>query len=124
MAVGAISLAVFFTLAVTGNATVATLVITEGLAMGIVIAIWVRAWQEGQPGSGLFLAAISLSILAASLKAAGVQFTLGGWEFDPNSIYHMAQMPGLCLLLYATLLRSDNVQQAIAWRDRGVASTA
>ncbi|HAA95993.1 MAG TPA: hypothetical protein DCE26_09945 [Dehalococcoidia bacterium] len=46
MAVGAISLAVFFTLAVTGNATVATLVITEGLAMGIVIALWVRAWQE------------------------------------------------------------------------------
>ncbi len=65
-----------------------------------------------------------MSILAASLKATGVQFTLGGWEFDPNSIYHMAQMPGLCLLLYATLLRSDNVQQAIAWRDRGVASTA
>ena len=43
MAVGAISLAVFFTLAVTGNATVAALVITEGLAMGIVIALWVRA---------------------------------------------------------------------------------
>lgn len=44
-----ISLTVFFFLVASGNATIATLVVTEGLAMGIVVALWVRAWQEKHP---------------------------------------------------------------------------
>ena len=101
LAVRAISLAVFFALVVSGNATVITIMLTEGLAMALVIGLWVHAWQKNQPAVGLVLAAIMVSMLAAGLKASSLQFTLGGWEFDPNSLYHVAQMPGLFLLLVA-----------------------
>lgn len=107
LVVRALSLAVFFLLVVTGNATVLTLILTEGLAMALVIGLWVHAWHKAQPGVGLVLAAIMISVIAAALKASGLQFTLGGWEFDPNSLYHMAQMPGLFLLLVAVRHRSD-----------------
>ncbi len=107
LAVRAISLAVFFALVVSGNATVITLMLTEGLAMALVIGLWVHAWQKNQPAVGLVLAAIMVSILAAGLKASSLQFTLGGWEFDPNSLYHVAQMPGLFLLLMAIRRRAS-----------------
>ena len=74
--------------------------------MALVVGLWLHAWQKDQPGVGLVLAAIMVSILAAGLKASSVQFTLGGWEFDPNSLYHVAQMPGLFLLLVAIRRRS------------------
>ena len=111
LVIRAISLTVFFFLVASGNATIATMVVTEGLAMGIVIALWVRAWQEKQPGGSLILAAILLSMLAAAMKAPGAQFTLGGWEFDPNSIYHIAQIPGLYLLLVAIQRRADTMER-------------
>ena len=107
LVVRAISLAVFFALVVSGNATVITLMLTEGLAMALVIGLWVHAWQMNQPAVGLVLAAIMVSMLAAGLKASSLQFTLGGWEFDPNSLYHVAQMPGLFLLLVAIRRRAS-----------------
>lgn len=119
-----ISLAVFFSLVISGNATVTTLLLTEGVAMAIVIGLWVRAWQQEQPGAGLVLAAIFLSLLAAALKVSGVQFTLGGWEFDPNSIYHVAQMPGICLMLLAIRRRADAVEEQPLWRDGGLPAPA
>jgi len=120
--VRAISLAVFFLLVVSGNATITTLLLTEGVAMAIVIALWVHAWQKEQPGGGLVLAAIFLSLLAAALKVAGAQFTLGGWEFDSNSIYHVAQMPGIYLMLIAILRRADDPQERGLWRSGDVAA--
>ena len=107
LAVRDISLAVFFALVVSGNATVITLMLTEGLAMALVIGLWLHAWQKDQPGVGLVLAAIMVSILAAGLKASSVQFTLGGWEFDPNSRYHVAKMPGLLLVAIRRLARQS-----------------
>ena len=86
MAVRAISLAVFFLLVVSRNATVITLMVTEGLAMVLVIALWLHAWQKEQPAVGLVLAAIIVSMLADVIKASSVPFTLGGLEFDPNSL--------------------------------------
>lgn len=62
---------------------------------------------EDQPAVGLVLAAIMVSMLAAALKASCIDFTMGDWEFDPNSLYHVAQMPGLFLLLIAIQRRSD-----------------
>lgn len=105
----AIRLAVFFSLVASGNATITTLLFTEGLAIGIVVTLWVRAWQKAQPGGGLVLAAILLSMHAAILKASSTQFTLGRWEFDSNSIYHLAQMPGIFLLL--TAIRASQTEQ-------------
>ena len=119
--VRAISLAVFFLLVISGNATITTLLLTEGLAMAIVVALWVRAWQNEQPGGGLVLAAILLSMLAAALKASSAHFTLGGWEFDPNSIYHIAQMPGIYLLLIAIHRRADAMEVKSLWQNAGVA---
>ena len=106
-----ISLAVFFSLVVSGNASVTTLLLTEGLAMAIVLALWVHAWQKEQPGVSLVLAAIVFSMLAAAVKASSVQFNMGGWEFDPNSLYHVAQMPGMLLLLIAIRRRADAMEK-------------
>ncbi len=122
--VRAISLAVFFSLVVSGNATVTTLILTEGLSMAIVVGLWIRAWQKEQPGVGLVLAAIMVSMLAAALKASSVQFALGGWEFDPNSLYHVAQMPGIFLLLIAIQRRADAMEEQPFRQNVGVAAPA
>ena len=124
LVIRAVSLAVFFFLVVSGNATISTLMLTEGLAMAIVVALWLRAWQENQPGGGLVLAAILLSMLAASMKASSAHFTLGGWEFDPNSIYHVAQMPGIYLLLIAIQRRADAMEHETGWHEGGMAMHA
>ena len=62
------------------------------------------------------LAAIFLSLLAAALKLSSAQFTLSGWEFDPNSIYHVAQMPGLCLMLIAIQRNADATERQPLWK--------
>ena len=124
LAVRAISITVFFFMVVSGNATVVTLVLTEGLTMALVIGLWVYAWQKEQPGVGLFLAAIMVSLFAAALKASGLGFTLGGWAFDPNSLYHLAQIPGLFLLFAAIQRRGDIIDGQPARRVANVAATA
>jgi len=124
LVIRAVSLAVFFLMVVSGNATIATLLLTEGVAMAIVVALWLRAWQKEQPGSGLVLAAIFLSLLAAALKLSGAQFTLGGWEFDPNSIYHVAQMPGIYLMFIAVQRRADGMAVQPLWPNGSVAAPA
>ncbi len=122
LVVRGVSLAVFFLLVVSGNATVITLMMTEGLAMVLVIALWIHAWQKDQPGVGLVLTAIAVSMLAAALKASSMQFTLAGWEFDPNSLYHVAQMPGLFLLLIAIQRRAEPLDPVPARRISNVAA--
>ncbi len=47
-----------------------------------------------------------VSMLAAALKASSIHFMMGDWEFDHNSLYHAAQMPGLFLSSIAIQLRS------------------
>ena len=121
LAVRAISITVFFFMVVSGNATVVTFVLTEGLTMALVIGLWVYAWQKEQPGVGLFLAAIMVSLFAA-LKASGLGFTLGGWEFDPNSLYHLAQIPGLFLLLAAIQRRAAVLEDQPARQIANVAA--
>ena len=120
----AISLAAFFLLVVSGNATITTLMLTEGVAMAIVVGLWVYAWQKEQPGGSLVLAAIFLSLLAAALKASSAQITLAGWEFDPNSLYHVAQMPGIWLMLIAIQRRADVMEEQPVWQSGGAAAPA
>jgi len=38
---------------------------------------------------------------------------LGGLVFDPNSIYHLAQMPGLLMLLVAIQRRADATDRPV-----------
>lgn len=79
---------------------------------------------EDQPAVGLILAAKMVSMLAAALKASSIHFTMGGWEFDPTSLYHVAQMPGLFLLLIAIQRRSDAAGEAAVRQATNVAASA
>lgn len=79
---------------------------------------------EDQPAVGLVLAAIMVSMLAEALKASSIHFTMGGWEFDPNSPYHVAQMPGLFLLLIAIQRRSDTAGETPVRQATNVAAPA
>ena len=79
---------------------------------------------EDQPAVGLVLAAIMVSMLAAALKASSIHFTMGDWEFDPNSLYHVAQMPGLFLLLIGIQRRSDAAGEAPVRQATNVAAPA
>ena len=78
----------FFILVILGRATITTLLITEGLAMTMVVLLWLYAWRLEQPGVALVLAAIGASVLAAAVRGSSVHVTLG-WEFDPNALYHL-----------------------------------
>ena len=81
-----------------------------------------RACQKEQPGVGLVLAPFMVSLFAAALKASSLHFTLGSWEFDPNSIYHLAQIPGLFLLLAAIQRRAGVLEDQPARQIANVAA--
>ena len=117
-----ISYALIITTCLVIAATVITPILTGGLVMALVIRLWVRTWQEEQPGVGLVLAAIMVSLFAAALKTSSLQFTLGSWEFDPNSIYHLAQIPGLFLLLAAIQRRAGVLEDQPARQIANVAA--
>ena len=117
-----ISYALIITTCLVIAATVITPILTGGLVMALVIRLWVRAWQEEQPGVGLVLAAIMVSLFAAALKTTSLQLTLGSWEFDPSSIYHLAQIPGLFLLLAATQRRAGVLEDQPARQIANVAA--
>ena len=70
------------------------------------------------------MAAIIVSMLAAALKASSIHFMMGDWEFDHNSLYHVAQMPGLFLLLIAIQRRSDAAGEALVRQATNVAAPA
>ena len=117
-----ISYALIITTCLVIAATVITPILTGGLVMALVILLWVRAWQEEQPEVGLVLAAIMVSLFAAALKTSSLQFTLGSWEFDPNSIYHLAQIPGLFLLLAGSQRRAGVLEDPPARQIANVAA--
>ena len=79
---------------------------------------------EDQPAVGFVLAIIMVSMLAAALKAPSIHITMGGWEFDPSSLYHVVQMPGLFLLLIAIQRRSDAAGEAPVKQATNVAAPA
>lgn len=100
MVIRGISLLAFLIIVILGRATITTLVITEGVAMLMVVLLWLHAWRLEQPGVALVLLAILASVLAAGVRGSSAHITLG-WEFDANALYHLAQMPGIILLYVA-----------------------
>ena len=107
-----VSLFAFFILVILGRASIPTLLITEGLAMTMVVLLWVHAWRLEQPGVALVLVAIGASVLAAAVRGSSVHVTLG-WEFDTNALYHLAQMPGI-ILLYVAVRRLGRPSPSLA----------
>ena len=102
------TLGAFTIVALLGEAAITTLLYVESLTMAAVIGLWVYAALKGQRGSRLMLAAILASGGAAVLRFAPISFHLG-WEWDPDSLYHVAQVPGL-VLLYLALRRLPAVR--------------
>ena len=65
-----------------------------------------------------------VSMLAAALNSSSIHFTMGGREFDTNSLYHVAQMPDLFLSLIAIQRRSDAVGKALVRQAINMATPA
>ena len=95
------TLGVFTAVALMGNTAITTFLYLESLTMAAVIGLWLYGAWKRQPGADLMLAAILLSGGAALFRFSGLHFH-AGWEWDPDSIYHIAQVPGL-LALYLAL---------------------
>ena len=119
MVIRGVSLFAFFILVILGRATLPTLLVTEGLAMIMVVLLWVHAWRLEQPGVTLVLAAIGASVLAAVVRGSSVHVTLG-WEFDTNALYHLAQMPGI-ILLYVAVRRLGRPSPSLSTLRRSAA---
>jgi hypothetical protein len=71
----------------------------EAPVMAAIVALWGKALRTRLPGSGWIVAAMALSGAAAIFKSGVVSFQLG-WDWDANSLYHLAQLPGLVVLYF------------------------
>ena len=78
------------------------------------------AERTSRGGTGL--GSLHGQLFAAASKASSLQFTLGSWEFDANSIYHLAQIPGLFLLLAAIQRRAGILEDQPARQIANVAA--
>ena len=107
------SLTMFCMLVLTGNSSVVMVMLTRGLAMALVVSLRLYAWRKDQPDVALVLGAIIVSVLAAGLKASGAHFTMGGLAFNPNFLYHLAQMPALLMLLVAVQRQADGTDRPL-----------
>jgi hypothetical protein len=114
LAVRTASLVASLVLAILGRATIATLLITEGLVMVMVVLLWVHAWRLGFPRVGLVLAAIGTSMLAGVVRGSSLHLVFAGWVFDPNALYHLAQIPGVVLLYVAVRQREQALERGAA----------
>ena len=119
MIIRGVSLLAFLILVILGRATLPALLVTEGLAMIMVVLLWVHAWRLEQPGVTLVLAAIGASVLAAVVRGSSAHVTLG-WEFDTNALYHLAQMPGI-ILLYVAVRRLGRPSPSLSTLRRSAA---
>jgi hypothetical protein len=114
-----VSLGGFVLLALAGHGGLQTFFYLESVSMLAVLGIWVYAWQRGQEGASLILAAIFVSGVASVFRFLPVGFE-AGWHWDNDAIYHIAQIPGL-LILYCGLQRlGPPVAQAESLQPRHV----
>ena len=105
-----VSVAALFVLALFGRVSVPALLITEGLAMIVVLALWLHALRLGQPYAGLFLSAIAVSLMAGAVRGSSANVVFVGLELDTNTLYHLAQMPGVVLLYIAVRRKIRTVE--------------
>ena len=84
IAIRGVCLVAFVVLVLLGRASVPTLLVTEGLAMLMIVGLWLHAWGQAHPGSGMVLTAIFVSILAAAARGGDASFTMGGLGVRPQ----------------------------------------
>jgi hypothetical protein len=92
-----LGIAAYVAIAVTGHAGLQAMLACESLTMASILALWIWAAYRGHPRAPTMLLAITASSAAAVTMLARTD-VLG---FDPTSLYHLAQIPGLVLLFAA-----------------------
>lgn len=94
------SLALFTVAILLGLASISTLLWLESVAMAAILLLWLRGVRRKLPGSRAILLAAGLSGAAALFRLLPIEFRLG-WDWDPESLYHIAQVPGLVAFVAA-----------------------
>ena len=107
--IGLVAYAVF---AATGHASITAILWCESLTVACVLGLWVWASLRGHPLARPMLVAIGVSIAAALFRLVPSAAAL--IHLDPDSAYHLGQIPGM-VLLYLAVARDLR-----PWR-RGVA---
>ncbi len=92
------SLLAFAVVVLLGGGSISSLLYLESVTMAAVVVIWAMAFRRKMPGSGTLLTAIVLSGGAAIVRAIPVRF-VASWEWNSDSLYHIAQIPGLVAML-------------------------
>jgi hypothetical protein len=96
-ALGGAGMAAYGALLGTGRRGLDALVLAQGPAMGATVAIWVRAARAGHPRARPVLRAMAASAGAAAVRRL-VPERVGGRAVDRDTLYHLAQIPGVLLL--------------------------
>lgn len=99
MTVRLASLLAFAVVVLLGGGSISSLLYLESITMTAVVAIWIVAFRRKIPGGGVMLSAIVLSGGAAIVRALPARFFALGWEWNSDSLYHIAQIPGLVAML-------------------------
>lgn len=94
-----LGLVAYVVAAATGHAGIAAIMWCESVTMAAIIGLWGWAAYRRHPMARPVLVAIGASIAAALVRVVpGIGAVVG---LDPNSAYHLAQIPGMVLLYRA-----------------------
>lgn len=93
-------LVAYVALAIAGHAGVQAILLCEGLTMLAVVVLWLHATRRRPALAAPVLVALAASGAAGAVRAdpAGLTDAIG---LDGVSLYHLAQIPGLVLLVLA-----------------------
>lgn len=97
---GALGPSLYVALAATGRRDMNTMVVAQLPNMVGIVGLWVGAVARRQPGGALGLAAVLASAAAAGVRAVP-RSALAQTRLDPDSAYHLAQIPGVIVLALA-----------------------
>jgi hypothetical protein len=105
-------LVAYAALALSGNAGVGAILLSEGVTMIAILALWGYALRERHPLAPAVIVALAASGAAAGMRALPSDVTeLVG--LDPTSLYHLAQIPGM-VLLFAAVAAAPQRQRSAA----------
>lgn len=94
------SLLAYVVVAATIGASIGAILLSEGVTMLAVLALWVIGLRRRHPRAPAVIVALVASMVAAVIRAAPADL-VAPTGLDPTSLYHLAQIPGLVLLARA-----------------------
>jgi hypothetical protein len=105
-----IGLIAYVVFAATGHASITAILWCESLTVACVLGLWTWAWLRGHPLARPMIVAIAVSIAAAMFRLLPGAAAL--IHLDPDSAYHLGQIPGM-VLLYAAVARTARPAEAV-----------